>query len=524
MIDEAEERPQPGLARSAALLSAGNIGSRVLGLVREMVIAYYFGTTGYVSAFRSVNRTLRLLYDLLVGGMMSAALVPVLSEYAARRDKTALWQAFSAILTLFTLLLAVVALAVSAGAVPIIHLLIPGLDPIYQAAGVRMLRLMSWAILFFGVSGLLTGLLFTLQRFTFPAFTTAVFNLGVVLTVPLLVGRFDVYSLAIGTVVGSLSQTLLLMPGLLDARIRPIWEPLHPALVKVWKLYLPLLAGLLVGQAQVLIDTNLASRTGQHSLAWMQNATTLRELPLGLISMAISAAVLPRLSQNIASGDTGQYRQTLGYVLRLVILLTIPAAVGLAVFAKPLIRILFQRGVFTASDTRWTALALWGYLPGLFFASIDWPINYSFYARQDTKTPTLVGIAAVLAYLVVALALLHPLGMLGLVIADSSKHAFHAITMSVLLYLWLRPVRGKSVFLALGRSLLAAAAMAAVGLLLSAWLKGAFGVGMIGSFVEVVFGGSIALAMYFSLLLVLGDTDTRQLWVRMWSKFFPFLE
>ena len=519
MIDELEEpQPQPGLARSAALLSAGNIGSRILGLVREMVIAYYFGTTGYVSAFRSVNRTLRLLYDLLVGGMMSAALVPVLSEYAARKDKSALWEAFSAILTLFTLVLAAVALLVSVGAVPLIHILIPGLDPVYQAAGVKMLRLMAWAILFFGLSGLLTGLLFTLQRFTFPAFTTAVFNLGIVLTVPVLAGRFDVYSLAIGTIVGSLSQTLLLMPGLLDAKIRPHWEPLHPALVKVWKLYLPLLAGLLVGQAQVLIDTNLASRTGQHSLAWMQNATTLRELPLGLISMAISAAVLPRLSQNIASGDTKQYRQTLGYVLRLVILLTVPAAVGLAVFARPMVQILFQRGVFTAADTRWTSLALWGYLPGLFFASIDWPINYSFYARQDTRTPTIVGIAAVFAYLAVALALLHPLGMMGLVIADSSKHAFHAITMTVLLYLWLRPVGGRSVLLALGRATAAAGAMAAVGILASRWLAGALGSGMIGALVEVVAGGGLAVAVYFASLLLLGDTDTRGLWGRLWRK------
>jgi putative peptidoglycan lipid II flippase len=519
MIDELEEpQPQPGLARSAALLSAGNIGSRILGLVREMVIAYYFGTTGYASAFRSVNRTPRLLYDLLVGGMMSAALVPVLSEYAARKDKAALWEAFSAILTLLTLVLAVVALAVSVGAVPLIHILIPGLDPVYQAAGVKMLRLMAWAILFFGVSGLLTGLLFTLQRFTFPAFTTAVFNLGIVLTVPVLAGRFDVYSLAIGTIVGSLSQTLLLMPGLLDAKIRPHWEPLHPALVKVWKLYLPLLAGLLVGQAQVLIDTNLASRTGQHSLAWMQNATTLRELPLGLISMAISAAVLPRLSQNIASGDTAQYRQTLGYVLRLVILLTVPAAVGLAIFAKPLVQILFQRGVFTATDTRWTSLALWGYLPGLFFASIDWPINYSFYARQDTKTPTIVGIAAVLAYLAVALALLHPLGMLGLVIADSSKHAFHAITMTVLLYLWLRPVSGRSVLVATGRALVAAGAMAVVGVAANRWIGSAFGAGMAGALLDVAIGGGAAVAVYFLSLVALGDEDTRGLWKRLWGR------
>ena len=136
-----------------------------------------------------------------------------------------------------------------------------------------------------------------------------------------------------------------------------------------------------------LIDTNLASRTGEHSLAWMQNATALRELPLGLIAMAISSAVLPRLSQHVVGEDMDAYRATLGYVLKLVIVLTLPATALLAVFAFPTVRVVLQRGAFHPVDTRWTSYALWGYLPGLFFASVDWPLNYSFYARQDTRTP-----------------------------------------------------------------------------------------------------------------------------------------
>ncbi len=493
----------PSLARSAALLSAGNIASKVLGLVREMVISYFFGTTGYVSAFRSINRVIRLLYDLLVGGMMNAAVVPVLSEYAAKEDKSILWETASAILTIVTLILVAVVLLVSVSVVPLVHLLVPGLAPVYQASAVRMLRLMVWAILFFGISGLLTGLLFTLQRFTFPALTSAVFNLTLVVSVPILAGKLNVYSLAVGTMLGSLAQALLLIPGLWDAHLRPLWEPLHPALIKVWRLYLPLLVGLLVGQAQVLIDTNLASRTGEHSLAWMQNATTLRELPLGLIAMAISSAVLPRLSQHAAEEDMESYRSTLGHVLKLVTVLTLPAMTVLAVLAFPVVRILFQRGAFHPVDTRWTAYALWGYLPGLLFASLDWPLNYSFYARQDTRTPTIVGIGAVGAYLLVALPLVGPLGMIGLVLADSTKHAFHALTMLVMLYKHVGSFGGRSVAITTVKALLAAGVMAGVGVTARIWLEGAFGTGMLASLIVVVVGGGATLAVYFGVLLML---------------------
>ncbi len=505
--------PGPSLARSAALLSAGNIASKVLGMVRVMVISGYFGTGGYVSAFQSINRVIRLLYDLLVGGMMNAAVVPVLSEYAASRDKSQLWETASAILTLMTLVLVTVAILISLFVVPLVGLLVPGLDPIYQASAVRMLRLMVWAVLFFGMAGLLTGLLFSLQRFTFPALTTAVFNLTVVVAVPLLAGRLDVYSLAVGTVLGSLAQTILLLPGLRDAHLRPVWRPLHPALIKVWHLYLPLLVGLLVGQAQVLIDTNLASRTGEHSLAWMQNATALRELPLGLIAMAISSAVLPRLSQHVVGEDMDSYRATLGYVLKLVIVLTLPATALLAVFAFPTVRVVLQRGAFHPVDTQWTSYALWGYLPGLFFASVDWPLNYSFYARQDTRTPTIVGIGAVGAYLLVALPLVGPLGMIGLVLADSAKHAFHASTMLVMLRRRVGAFGGRDVAITGGKALLAAGLMSAVGVALLFWMQGLLGTSLMSSLVVLVVGGGASLAVYVGALLALG-IDRRLLRLR----------
>ena len=195
---------------------------------------------------------------------------------------------------------------------------------------------------------------------------------------------------------------------------------------------MPIALGLVVSNLQIAIDRRLASSTGENSIAWMANATTLVQLPHGLVAVAISLAVLPTLSRFSARGDEDSFRSTLGQGLRLVLALIVPATVGLLVLGQPIISLLFQHGKFTAHDTFWVSWALRYYLLGLIFAGIDWPLNYAFYARQDTLTPALVGVLSVIVYLVVALSLLGPLGMLGLVLADSAKHFCHAGAMLIL--------------------------------------------------------------------------------------------
>jgi putative peptidoglycan lipid II flippase len=236
----------------------------------------------------------------------------------------------------------------------------------------------------------------------------------------------------------------------------------HPALRRILVLYLPIALGLLISNVQVAIDRRLASGTGASSIAWMDRATTLVQMPHGLVAVAISLAVLPTLSQASALGDRQGFHRMLGLGLRMVLVLTIPATLGLLVLAQPVVALLFQHGRFTVQDTFWTSWALRYYLVGLVFAAIDWPLNYGFYARQNTLTPALVGVFSVVVYLVVALALLRPLGMLGLVLADSAKHIGHA---SVMLFLTRRQL-GSLAQWGLGttavKSLVAGGVMAAV--------------------------------------------------------------
>jgi len=426
------------LARSASLLSLGNIASRILGLIREMVIAYYFGASGQVSAFRVASQVPTLIYDFLVGGMLSAALVPVLSEHASQDRRQEFLRLISALLTFFTLVLAGLVLLLELAAPTVAWLLASGLndfDPELLTLTTRLIRLSTPAIWLFSMAGVFTAILYSLKRFTMPALATAIYNLGIVISAPLLAHWVGVTSLVFGILLGSLAQLLVMGFDLRRAGLRWQWQLdwSHPAIGKILRLYAPIAAGLVVTLFQIGLDRNLASRTGEQSIAWMANATTLQQMPLGIISVAISLAALPTLSQHFAAKDEAAYSQTLVRGLRMVLLLITPAAVGLWLLGTPVIRLLFERGDFTPQDTTQVAAALNIYLIGMLFAAIDFPLNYAFYARNNTLLPALVGVLSVVVYIVLAFALIEGLGYLGLVWADSAKQISHALVMLVLL-------------------------------------------------------------------------------------------
>jgi putative peptidoglycan lipid II flippase len=208
-------------------------------------------------------------------------------------------------------------------------------------------------------------------------------------------------------------------------------------------LYVPVALGLVISQVGIAIDRNLASRTGEQSIAWMQNATTLVQFPLGLVAVAVSTAVLPSLSRLASSAEMVRFRRTLGMGLRIVMLLVVPAAVGLLVTATPVIALVFEHGAFGSYDTLHTAQALRLYLIGLPFAAIDQLLIFAFYARKDTRTPVMVGVLGVLIYLAVAITLLVPMGMLGLVLANSVQLSAHALVMLYLAHRTFDGLRGQ---------------------------------------------------------------------------------
>lgn len=433
------------IALAALVLGTGNVASRLLGLVREQVIAAFFGLTAASDAFTAASRVPSALYDLLVGGMISAALVPVFSDYLSRQQRAEFQRVFRVLATILAVATTVIVVLGVLGAEPLMDLLAPEYPPETRAVAAGLLRIMMPALWFLGLSALMTAYHFARRRFALPAVAAGAYNLGVILSIPLLVPYIGVYGLAVGVVVGTLFQVLVQFRDLdgLRAGFSLAWQ--HPGVGRIYRLYLPVAAGLVVAMLGVAIDTNLASRTGEGSMAAMRFATTLVQFPLGMVATAVSFAVLPTLSRYAAGAEPGQetaasvaaavqgYRTTLALGIKLVLLVALPSAAGLVVLREPVVQLLFQRGAFTADDSARTALAFLAYSPGLVAAAIDNVLIVAFYARKDTVTPVLVGVAAVGMYLATALALLEPLGMVGLVLANTVQWTSHAAVMLVLL-------------------------------------------------------------------------------------------
>lgn len=448
------------MASAALLIALGNMLSRLVGFVREPIVAFYFARGVEVDAFQIAWTVPNTVYDLLIAGAVSAALVPVFSEYA-EGEADEFWRVVSGVLTIaLAALTALCALAVWQAPALVALLTQPGQGEL-RALATPLMRLLTPAVLLMGVSGLATAVLHAQRRFLLPAFVMVVFNLGMVGGVVLFHDRLGITSLAVGALIGAVGQVLLQLPGLRGARLRGGLDARHPAVRRIVGLYGPVALGIGFSVVGTLIDRWLASGYPA-ALGTMRYATTLIQFPLGLVASAVALAVLPTLSRQSAAADEDSFRRTLAMGLKVVLLLILPATAGLAALAGPITALVFERGAFDSRDTAVTALALLLYLPGLPAAAIDQLLIFAFYARKNTLTPNLVQGAAILCYLAVALPLvaLSQLGFLGLVLGNSAQWVGHALIAYALLARAV-PLAGLGVGVDALRCLAAAAAMAA---------------------------------------------------------------
>lgn len=508
------------LVGAASLIAVGHVASRVLGLLRERVIAGYFGTSLEASAFRAAARVPTMVYDLLIGGMLSAALVPVLASYAATRREE-LWRAVSVLLSLVTLVTGAIAVAVYLLAPQLAVLLGGGFPPEGVAIVEQSLRYIAPAVLAFGIAGMVTGTLYALERFSLPAMTGALYNAAFIATLFWLHDRVGIYALAMAVTIGAAAQAAILLPGVRDGRLRPTLDFRHPVVRRVLVLYLPVGLGLLVTQFQVWLDTRLASRAGEAGLAVMAYGTSLIQFPHGFVAVAISLAILPQLAAAFARDEAGTFARMLARGVRTVLVLTLPAAVGMAVLAEPIVGAVYQHGAFDDASRSVVTLALYGYLIGLPFAAVDWPLNYAFYARQNTLVPALVGVLSVGVYLVVAVLfgpVLNLAGLppervfVGLVLADSAKQAAHALVMAGVTRRRVGPSALRRVGRTAGAALAAAAVMAACVVLVDRALAGLVPAGTVGWALRAAVGAAVGMAVYLPVAAALGVEEIA--WVR----------
>ena len=514
-----------GIIRAAAVLAIGNVTSRVLGLVREIVKANLFGASDLLGAFTVAALVPMTLFNLITGGeMVSSSLVPVFSDYAGKERRQELWGVISTFLSVATVVLLAIVLLVElfTGQVAWLAGARNFDDASLVPITIALMRLATPAVLFLSIASILTGVLYALKRFTLPAFTAAVFN-GTIVVVAL--ARPDhIDSLAWGLLLGSILQIVLQLPALRDGRFRWNLNWRHPAVRRILFLYTPIVAGLLVNQAAIWISYNLAITTGDNSVTFMTYATTLYQFPLGLVVTALSIATLPTLSQMAtayraaAGADDSQaaervkaFKETLAGGLRLVIALTLPAAAGLFALAVPIIALLLERGQFTGQDTIVTAQVLRVYLFGLPFAAVDQMLVFASYARKDTWRPALAGIISIVIYTAVAVLLLPVLDLLSLMVADSIKHFVHTL---IMLWFLRRHLGGLAGYRLTGTSIKSLAAALITGVVAywaASLAEPLTPVSFPGKVTLVLAGGTAGLLAYGAMALLLDIPEARSL-------------
>lgn len=423
------------IARAAALVMALFLLSRVAGLAREMIIGARFGTGVELDAYLAAFRVPDLLFQLVAGGALGSAFIPVFTGRLARRDLAGAWRLFSAVTNLVVILMTFLAALAAALAPWLVRtVLAPGFTPAQQALTAELMRWMLVSTVLFGVSGIAMGVLNSFQHFLLPALAPVLYNLSIIAGAWFLAPTLGVYGLVIGVVVGAGLHLEAQVIGLWRhaARYVPTLGLRDPHVREVGRLMAPRVLGLAVVQINFWVNTLLASSLPAGSLSALNYAWLLMLLPQGIVAQGVATAAFPTFAALEAQGRRAELRRALSGSLRGVLFLAIPAAAGLFAWRVPLIRLLLERGEFTARSTELTAAALAFYALGLVGHSAVEILARAFYALHDTRTPVAVGVGAMAANVILSLLLRGPLAHAGLALANTI-----ATTAEMILLLWL---------------------------------------------------------------------------------------
>lgn len=430
-----------GLLQSTSVVSFMTLLSRILGLVRDVVFARFFGATIVMDAFIVANRIPNMLRRFFAEGAFSQGFVPVMARYKENHDHAEARELVDAVAGTLGLLLFVVTLAGVVAAPLLVLIVAPGFvgeDGRFDLA-TAMLRFTFPYLFFVSMTAFAGGVLNTYGRFAAPAFTPVLLNVALIAGALWVAPNMDEpgMALAYAVLIAGIIQLLFQIPFLakVDAVPRPKWNPRHPGVKKVGVLMLPAIFGSSVAQINVLLGGIIASLLGVGKISLLYYSDRLMEFPLGLFGIALATVTLPTLSRQAASQSMQEFSNTVDWSMRLVMLIAVPSALGLIFLAEPLVATIFYGGVFTRMDVEMTALSLQAFSLGLVGFSLVKVLAPAYFARQDTKTPVRIGLIALVVNFVLSVGLAYGLTRAGF--AGTHAGLALAISIAALLNAWL---------------------------------------------------------------------------------------
>ncbi len=498
------------VARSALILGCAMIFSQVCGLISKAILGSTFGASAEVDAYLASNRLTETIFNLMAGGALASAFVPTFSAMLDKEnEKEKAWLLASRIANcLFLVLLFLCVLGfVFAGQV-VKYILVPGFslhDPELQVLTVKLLRIQLPSVLIFGISGLVMGILNTNGNFLFPGLAPAMYQVGIMIGVTVLARPLGITGVAIGAVLGSVLHFLIQFPHLLRIKGARYYLSLglkDPNVREIVRLMIPRQIGASAVQLNFLVDNYLASFLAPGSISALSWGLSLMLMPQAAIAQSVATVSLPMFSVQLARGEKKEMRSALASALRLVLLLAIPATVGLVMLSTPIVRLVFERRSFTPEMTQMVACSLIWYGVGLIGHCVVEVVSRAFYAMHDTKTPVMVLFASMVLNMILNVVLSKLFGALGtyphggLALANSIATALEMCALLYFMNKKLNGSEGNRIWEGVLKFVLAAAVMGAG---LAAWMR-FISAGVLAT----VAGGLLTgVALYFVMCVLL---------------------
>lgn len=493
-----------GVARAATVIMLISVLGKLIGFAREQVIASQFGATELTDAFVAAWTVPQMLIGVIAGAI-GTALLPVFMQYMGEQDKRQGLGLLGVTLHLTALLL-IIASGVAFVAAPwITKLLVPDFGPEQQALTAAMLRVMLPGVLLSGLATLFVFVLNSFKRFAWSALAPLMMNIGIIATTLLLKDRLGIVGLGWAWLLGMTLQFCFLFWQVkrTEVNLNVKASLRHPGVKQVLVLALPMMVGALFGQVHLFVDKGLASGLDAGSIAALNYATKLAQLPVGIFVTALATAIYPTLAEYAGRGDKAGLANAAGSGVRLLSLVMLPAAVGLFVLRVPIVRLVFERGSFDAGATQLTATALAFYSLGLLGVANIQILSRAFYSLQDSFTPVKVNIGAALVNIALAIVLVKPLGHGGIALANSL-----AVLGNMVCLVWLlrnKTGQGLGFLASLAKIAAASGIMGGVVYMLYPRLAG------LGQIVSLGLAVGAGVIVYLALVAVLGVEELSQI-------------
>ena len=488
---------QTGIAKSAGVVSLAVMFSRIFGLVREQVLAYYFGAGFIFDAYLVAFRIPNVLRDLFAEGALSAAFVKVFTDYQINKSEQEAWRLASLVMNALAIILSLITIIGILFSSYFIALIARGFTPEKAALATTLTQIMFPFILLVALAAVAMGVLNTKGIFGIPASASTVFNITSILlgiglaywlsgggwvkssdrnAIPEINAQWAIIGMSIGTLVGGATQFLMQIPSLLKVgfRFSSVISFTDPGVKRVMNLMTPAILGTSAVQINVMINTFFVSGI-EGGVSWLGYAFRLMQFPIGVFGVAIGTASIPVLSRMASEGKTDDFRKTLSDSLGLVFLMTLPSACGLIVLGEPIIRLIYSRGAFVEQDVSMTAWALTGYAIGLTGYAAIKILSPAFYALDDAKTPMVIavisiGVNAIASYLFrnwlsgvgVSAAYPNGLGHVGVALATSTVALVNFFALALLMRKRISGLNGKQIISAFIKIAMASALMSVV--------------------------------------------------------------